>query len=111
MRSLAMFLTLAALAAASAFAQTSQPLVSENTTQISEHVWAIMGFPNIAIVVGGRATLVVDTGLGPKNGATAARVAARLAPPRPTMRSSSSPPRTSIRSTPAASRAFLQEPS
>jgi glyoxylase-like metal-dependent hydrolase (beta-lactamase superfamily II) len=80
MRSLATFLTLAALAAASAFAQTSQPLVSENTTQISEHVWAIMGFPNIAIVVGSRATLVVDTGLGPKNGATAARVAARLAP-------------------------------
>jgi glyoxylase-like metal-dependent hydrolase (beta-lactamase superfamily II) len=39
-----------------------------------------MGFPNIAIVVGSRATLVVDTGLGPKNGATAARVAARLAP-------------------------------
>jgi glyoxylase-like metal-dependent hydrolase (beta-lactamase superfamily II) len=31
-------------------------------------------------VVGSRATLVVDTGLGPKNGATAARVAAKLAP-------------------------------
>jgi hypothetical protein len=31
-----------------------------------------MGFPNIAIVVGSHATLVVDTGLGPKNGATAA---------------------------------------
>jgi glyoxylase-like metal-dependent hydrolase (beta-lactamase superfamily II) len=39
-----------------------------------------MGFPNIAIVVGTRATLVVDTGLGPKNGATIARVVARLAP-------------------------------
>ena len=52
----------------------------ENTTKISDHVWAIMGFPNIAIVVGSRATLVVDTGLGPKNGATAARVAAKLAP-------------------------------
>ena len=39
-----------------------------------------MGFPNIAIVVGSRATLVVDTGMGPKNGATAARVAAKLAP-------------------------------
>jgi glyoxylase-like metal-dependent hydrolase (beta-lactamase superfamily II) len=39
-----------------------------------------MGFPNIAIVIGTHATLVVDTGLGPKNGATAARVAARLAP-------------------------------
>jgi glyoxylase-like metal-dependent hydrolase (beta-lactamase superfamily II) len=37
-----------------------------------------MGFPNIAIVVGDRATLVVDTGLGPRNGATVARVAAKL---------------------------------
>jgi glyoxylase-like metal-dependent hydrolase (beta-lactamase superfamily II) len=54
--------------------------VEENTTKISEHVWVIMGFPNIAMVVGSHATLVVDTGLGPKNGATAGRVAARLAP-------------------------------
>jgi len=66
--------------AAGAFAQMSQPMVGENTTKISDHVWAIMGFPNIAIVVGNRATLVVDTGMGPKNGATAARVAAKLAP-------------------------------
>src|ERR1700679_3705033 len=73
-------LTVAALTAASAFAQMEQPMVSENTTKISDHVWAIMGFPNIAIVVGSRATLVVDTGLGPKNGATVARVAAKLAP-------------------------------
>jgi glyoxylase-like metal-dependent hydrolase (beta-lactamase superfamily II) len=65
--------------AASAMGQMAQPLVSENTTKVSEHVWAIMGFPNIAIVVGSRATLVVDTGMGPKNGATAARVAAKLA--------------------------------
>jgi glyoxylase-like metal-dependent hydrolase (beta-lactamase superfamily II) len=66
--------------AASAMGQMAQPLVSENTTKVSEHVWAIMGFPNIAIVVGSRATLVVDTGMGPKNGATAARVAAKLGP-------------------------------
>jgi glyoxylase-like metal-dependent hydrolase (beta-lactamase superfamily II) len=72
--------TLAALTVAGAWAQMSQPMVGENTTKISEHVQAIMGFPNIAIVVGSRATLVVDTGMGPKNGATAARVAARLAP-------------------------------
>jgi hypothetical protein len=71
--------------------------------EISDHVWAIMGFPNIAIVVGSRATLVVDTGMGPKNGATIARVAARLAPGN---RSSSSPPRTSIRSTPPVNPAF-----
>jgi glyoxylase-like metal-dependent hydrolase (beta-lactamase superfamily II) len=61
-------------------AQQGQPMVSENTTKISDHVWAIMGFPNIAIVVGNRATLVVDTGMGPKNGTTAARVAAKLGP-------------------------------
>jgi glyoxylase-like metal-dependent hydrolase (beta-lactamase superfamily II) len=72
--------TVAALTAANAFAQMAQPMVGENTTKISDHVWAIMGFPNIAIVVGSRATLVVDTGMGPKNGATAARVAAKLAP-------------------------------
>src|SRR6202789_421284 len=71
---------LAMVFAATAAAQMPQPLVTEETVKISEHVWAIMGFPNIAIVVGSRATLVVDTGLGPKNGATAARVAAKLAP-------------------------------
>jgi len=72
-------LTLTALTAVRAFTQMDQ-FVGENTTKISEHVWAIMGFPNIAIVVGNRATLVIDTGMGPKNGATAARVAAKLAP-------------------------------
>jgi glyoxylase-like metal-dependent hydrolase (beta-lactamase superfamily II) len=80
MRSISTLLTLAALTAVGAIAQMPQPPVGENTTKISDHVWAIMGFPNIAIVVGNRATLVVDTGMGPKNGATAARVAAKLAP-------------------------------
>jgi glyoxylase-like metal-dependent hydrolase (beta-lactamase superfamily II) len=80
MNALFKLLTLVALIAGSAFAQTNQVMLTENTTRISDHVWAIMGFPNIAIVVGSRATLVVDTGLGPNNGATAARVAARLAP-------------------------------
>ena len=83
MKSLSTLLTLAALAATSALAQMSQPRVSENTTKISDHVWAIIGFPNIAIVVGSHATLVVDTGLGPRNGATAAHVAAKLAPNNP----------------------------
>jgi glyoxylase-like metal-dependent hydrolase (beta-lactamase superfamily II) len=80
MKSLSTLLSLLALLAANAIAQMNQPIISENTTRISDHVWAIMGFPNIGIVVGSRATLVVDTGLGPKNGATAARVAAKLAP-------------------------------
>ena len=44
-------------------------LLPENSvTRVSEHVYAIVGFPNIGIVVGDRATLVVDTGLGPRNG-------------------------------------------
>jgi len=80
MRSVLTLLILATLEATGVFAQMSQPMVAENTTKISDHVWAIMGFPNIALVAGSRATLVVDTGLGPKNGATAAHVAAKLAP-------------------------------
>ncbi len=66
------------LACMNAFAQMAQPLLGENSTKISDHVWAIMGFPNVAIVIGARATLIVDTGLGPRNGATVARVAAKL---------------------------------
>jgi glyoxylase-like metal-dependent hydrolase (beta-lactamase superfamily II) len=70
--------TLLGLANPLAFAQMSQPILGEDTVKISDHVWAIMGFPNVAIVVGQRATLVVDTGLGPRNGATVARAAAKL---------------------------------
>jgi glyoxylase-like metal-dependent hydrolase (beta-lactamase superfamily II) len=66
---------LAGLTCWNASAQMSQPVLGENATKVSDHVWAIMGFPNVAIVVGTRATLVVDTGLGPRNGATVARVA------------------------------------
>jgi glyoxylase-like metal-dependent hydrolase (beta-lactamase superfamily II) len=58
----------------------NQPVLGEETVTVSANVWAIMGFPNIAIIVGNRATLVVDTGLGPANGATIARVASKLAP-------------------------------
>ncbi|WP_067273056.1 MBL fold metallo-hydrolase [Mitsuaria sp. 7] len=59
-----------------------QPILGETAAQVSDHVWQIAGFPNVAIVVGPRATLVVDTGLGPRNGRTAARVAARLSRPK-----------------------------
>jgi hypothetical protein len=51
------------LAATALFAQ-NQPVLGEDTVKVSDHVWAIMGWPNIAVVVGNRATLVVDTGLG-----------------------------------------------
>jgi glyoxylase-like metal-dependent hydrolase (beta-lactamase superfamily II) len=77
---LSVVLTLAALPAAGQVAHMREPILGESTTKISDHVWEITGFPNVAIIVGSRATLVVDTGLGAKNGATVARVAARLAP-------------------------------
>jgi glyoxylase-like metal-dependent hydrolase (beta-lactamase superfamily II) len=71
------------LVTATAHAQSDsdryEPL-GEDTVKVSDHVWQIVGWPNIGIVVGEKATLVVDTGLGPRNGATVARVAKRLAP-------------------------------
>jgi glyoxylase-like metal-dependent hydrolase (beta-lactamase superfamily II) len=60
-------------------AQPRSAILPEQATQVSEHVHAIVGFPNIAIVVGTKATLVVDTGLGPRNGAIITRVAQKLA--------------------------------
>jgi hypothetical protein len=48
--------------------QPPAPLIQENTTiKVSEHVYVIpdgnvAGVPNVGIVVGNRATLVVDTG-------------------------------------------------
>jgi glyoxylase-like metal-dependent hydrolase (beta-lactamase superfamily II) len=63
-----------------AMAQMAQPLVSEETlTRVSDHVYALVGFPNIGIVVGSRGTLVIDTGLGARNGVTVVRVAQKLA--------------------------------
>jgi glyoxylase-like metal-dependent hydrolase (beta-lactamase superfamily II) len=79
MQIMSSLLALFLVAAAAASAQ-NQPILGEDTMKVSEHVWAIMGFPNIGIVVGANATLVVDTGLGPRNGATVARVAKKLGP-------------------------------
>lgn len=73
-----MLLSLLALGAV-ACAQNN-PILGEDTVKVSEHVWAIMGFPNVGIVVGASGTLVVDTGLGPRNGATVAEAAKKLAP-------------------------------
>jgi len=59
-------------------------IVQENIVKrISEHVWEIPdrnrpGVPNVAIIVGSRATLVVDTGMGPKRGEIVVREAQRL---------------------------------
>jgi glyoxylase-like metal-dependent hydrolase (beta-lactamase superfamily II) len=77
---LAVVSTLTTLPAIAQVSHMREPILGESTTKVSDHVWEITGFPNIAIVVGSRATLVVDTGLGARNGATVARVAARLAP-------------------------------
>ena len=81
MKSILPVLTLGLSAAAGLPGQT-QLILGEDTVPISEHVHAILGFPNIGIVVGTNAVLVVDTGLGPRNGATIGKVAARLAPNR-----------------------------
>jgi glyoxylase-like metal-dependent hydrolase (beta-lactamase superfamily II) len=72
---------LVALAAASVAGQAPAggatpppPLIRENATvKLTDHVWAIPDFnvglvPNVGIIVGSEATLVVDTGLGPRNG-------------------------------------------
>jgi glyoxylase-like metal-dependent hydrolase (beta-lactamase superfamily II) len=59
--------------------QAQPPLVRENATEkISDHVYVIpdnnVGMvPNVGIIVGTRGTLVVDTGLGARNGQTIVR--------------------------------------
>ena len=57
-------LTLAAcIAARPVTAQNLSPELPENAVQkVAPHVHAIVGFPNVLIVVGSKATLVVDTG-------------------------------------------------
>ncbi|MBW8708141.1 MAG: MBL fold metallo-hydrolase [Alphaproteobacteria bacterium] len=59
-----------ALVCAGAQAQPrGHQLPADNLTQLSAHVWAIEGgSPTIAIVVGHKATLIVDDGLGTPNG-------------------------------------------
>lgn len=64
---------------ASAYAQAPDPLIREGvTTKVAGHTYVIpdanVGLvPNVGIVVGTRATLVIDTGLGPRNGETVLR--------------------------------------
>src|SRR4051812_34757248 len=66
-------------ASAMALGQGQSPMLPENSvTRVSDHVYAIMGFPNVAIVVGSSATLVVDTGMGARNGAIIAKEAQKL---------------------------------
>jgi glyoxylase-like metal-dependent hydrolase (beta-lactamase superfamily II) len=61
-------------------AQLKQPLLSEdNLKRVSDHVYVIEGFPNVVFVIGSRATLIVDTGLGERNGATVMHAEQKLA--------------------------------
>jgi len=63
-----------------AFAQfPANLMMAKEPTQVSDHVYMLKGFPNVAIIVGERATLVVDTGLGNANGRIVAEAAKKLA--------------------------------
>jgi len=64
--------------AGSAMAQQQGLILAEDPIKVSDHVYYLKGFPNVGIVVGDRATLVVDTGLGPRNGEIATRAAKKL---------------------------------
>ncbi len=78
----AFLLTLAGtiLIPATSRAQLKQPLLSDdNLKRVSDHVYVLEGFPNVACVIGSRATLVVDTGLGQRNGETVMRAEQKLA--------------------------------
>src|SRR5580765_3528986 len=65
------------------FAQ-QDPLVREGATvKVAEHTYVIPDFniglvPNVGIVVGSRATLVIDPGLGRRNGETVLREVAKV---------------------------------
>ena len=61
------------------WAQQTMLLPENSVTRVSDHVYPIVGFPNIGIVVGDRATLVVDTGLDARTGAIVVKQAEKLA--------------------------------
>lgn len=60
------------------------PLIKEGVTEkVSEHVYAIPDgsvplVPNVGIIVGSKGTLVVDTGLGARNGEAIMREVAKV---------------------------------
>ena len=88
MRLHVMIVALALSASQQLSAQTPPPIVKpEGLRQVSPHVHiipdnSVPAVPNVGIVVGERAALVIDTGLGPPNGAAVLGVAQKLAPGR-----------------------------
>ena len=60
------------------------PVIENDPTEIADGVFVIPDgrvplVPNVGIVVGAHSALVVDTGMGPRNGATVRRHAEQLA--------------------------------
>jgi glyoxylase-like metal-dependent hydrolase (beta-lactamase superfamily II) len=84
-------LLLSALISAPAFTQQPAPasLVREGVTeQLTRHVWAIPDggaslVPNVGIVVGKKAVLVIDTGMGTRNAQTVLREVAKVGAGKP----------------------------
>lgn len=69
------------LAAAQQVEFETRPQLPTNAVQkISAHVYAISGFPNIGIVTGEQGVLVIDTGLGPRNGELIVKEVRKLKP-------------------------------
>jgi glyoxylase-like metal-dependent hydrolase (beta-lactamase superfamily II) len=79
-------LSMLLVAASCAHAQTPPPapLLKEGATvKVSNHVWVIPDggvplVPNVGIIVGSRATMIVDTGLGIRNGEIVLRELAKV---------------------------------
>ena len=78
--------SLCAVYSSAACAQSAAPppmIKRDATMKVSDHVFVILddnvGFvPNVGFVVGERATLIVDTGMGPDNGAIVLAEARKL---------------------------------
>jgi len=82
--SFVLLLTTVSMASAQRGFQGPPPMVKEGATlKVSDHVYVIPDgdvpiVPNVGIIVGSRGTLVVDTGLGPKNAQVILREVAKV---------------------------------
>jgi len=90
MRKLLVLSILSGNAVMAGTAQTPTPpyVQAGKTIKVSEHVWVIPDgrvnlVPNIGVIVGSKATLVVDSGMGPKNGEVTLREVRKISPNAP----------------------------